>query len=87
MLITPYIDASGQMTPQEIDAENIKSIMKEMNQGTDTTTISRRSLLAGQIKVFDYVPDPISIKTDNSGNPLTIAAGGYWCACMRIRRS
>lgn len=74
--ISPFVDSTGQMTPQQVDAENIKAIMQEMNRGTDTTTISRRSILAGQLSVFEYTPGPISMKT-SGGVPGQIAAGEY----------
>lgn len=70
--IQAFEDATGQMSPEQVDAENIRIIINEWNRGPDVTDIPRRAILAGQIKVISYQPGPIKL---HGGS--TLANGSY----------
>ena len=76
-LLQPYQDPTGQMSAEQVDAQNISAIMQTINSGTDASTIPRRALTPGQISLLAYVPGPISMNYDGSGNPLKVDAGDY----------
>lgn len=66
-------DPTGSKDLSELDSENINMIINEMNRGPDITSVPRRTILAGQIKVLSYQPNPIQLLT--FGGSGTIGSG------------
>lgn len=70
--LQPYQDPTGQMTAEQINAEDIKAIMQQLNNGTDASSIPRRSLHPGQISLLAYQVDPFKLHVTT-----TLAAGAF----------
>lgn len=70
--LQPVQDTTGQMSQEEVNSKAISLIMQEMNRGVDATTIQRRAITAGQIKVLAYQIPPVKLHAGS-----TLAAGSY----------
>lgn len=74
--LQPVQDTTGTMSSVEINTQAINLIMQEMNRGVDATTIQRRSITGGQIKVIAYQPSPFSLSFSGT-TPIQVPAGSY----------
>lgn len=75
--LQPYIDPTGKMSAEQINAQNITAILQELNQGVDATDIQRRSIQPGQFRLLSYQPGPFSLNYNSSSVPIQVPAGGY----------
>lgn len=74
--LTPVTDPTGQMSQEEINTQAISLIMQEMNRGVDTTTIQRRSITPGQLRLLSYQPSPIQLLTTVGSGTITAGSLG-----------
>jgi len=70
--LQPTTDPTEKMSQVELNKQDIKNIMDELNRGLDPTSMARRSVLASQLRVISYQPSPLKL---HSGS--TLAAGAY----------